>query len=104
MAKVLVQHGMAYIDVEEGLAPRALRDIKAGSAAGRFHVGDPRMALAATAGALLAILHVSLVDPERVDDATCDGAAEQLLRMLGVPFDEARELATAPLPDVPPIE
>jgi hypothetical protein len=37
-------------------------------------------------------------DPELVDDAACDQLVEQLLRMLGVPFDAARELAHAPLP------
>lgn len=100
MAQVLVRHGMAYIDADEGLAPRALRDIEAGAASGRFRVGEPRIALATTAGALLAVLHVSLVDPGGVTDATCDEAAEQLLRMLGVPLDEARELATAPLPAI----
>lgn len=99
-AQVLVRHGMAYIDADEGLAPRALRDIKAGSASGRFQVGDPRLALATTAGALLAVLHVSLVAPDSVTDSACDEAAEQLLRMLGLPLDEARELAAAPLPDL----
>lgn len=100
-AQVLVRHGMDYIDANEGLAPRALRDIEAGVASGRFHVGEPRIALATTAGALLAVLHVSLVNPEGVTAATCDEAAEQLLRMLGLPLDEAREIATAPLPAVP---
>jgi AcrR family transcriptional regulator len=98
-AQVLVRHGMAYIDADEGLAPRALRDIEAGVASGRFQVGEPRLALATTAGALLAVLHTSLVNPEGVTDATCDEVAEQLLRMLGVPLAEAHEIATAPLPD-----
>lgn len=98
-AQVLVRHGMAYIDADAGLAPRALRDIEAGVASGRFQIGDPRLALATTAGALLAVLHVSLVNPEDVTDAKCDEVAELLLRMLGVPLDEAREIATAPLPD-----
>ena len=100
-AQVLVRHGMAYIDADRGLAPRALRDIEAGVASGRFRVDDPRLALAVTAGALLAVLHVSLAHPERVDDSVCDEVAEQLLRMLGLPLGEARELATTPLPDPP---
>lgn len=103
-AQVLVRHGMAYIDAEAGLAPRALRDIEAGAAAGRFQVSNPRLALATTAGALLAVLHVSLTNPDSVTDATCDETAEQLLRMLGVPLDEARQLATGPLPDVPTVD
>jgi AcrR family transcriptional regulator len=100
-AQVLVRHGMAYIDAEQGLAPRALRDIEAGIASGRFRVGDPRLALATTAGALLAVLHLSLVNANTVTDATCDATAELLLRMLGLPLDEARELSTVPLPEVP---
>ncbi|HEX6353355.1 TetR/AcrR family transcriptional regulator [Actinophytocola sp.] len=103
-AQVLVRHGMAYIDAEDGLAPRALRDIEAGAESGRFHVSDPKLALAITAGALLAVLHVSLVDPDSVTDATCDETAEQLLRMLGLPLDEARALATTPLPEVPAVD
>ena len=39
------------------------------------------------------------MNPEGVTDDTCDEVAEQLLRMLGVPLDEAHEIATAPLPD-----
>jgi AcrR family transcriptional regulator len=103
-AQVLVRHGMAYIDADDGLAPRALRDIETGVAAGRFQVNNPRLALANTAGALLAILHVSLSHPDTVTDATCDEAAEQLLRMLGVPLDEAHEIATAPLPEISAVE
>lgn len=99
-AQVLVRHGMAYIDADQGLAPRALRDIETGIAAGRFQVRDSRLALATTAGALLAVLHVSLVNPDTITDTTCDDAAEQLLRMLGVPLDDAHTIATAPLPDI----
>ena len=99
-AQVLVRHGLVYIDVDTGLAPRALRDIKAGVAAGRFQASDPRLALAITAGALLAVLQLSLASPDSVTDATCDGAAEHLLRMLGVPAARARKLATAELPDL----
>jgi AcrR family transcriptional regulator len=99
-AQVLVRHGMAYMDADNGLAPRALRDINAGVASGRFRVHDPRLALATTAGALLAVLHVSLVAPDGVTDSMCDEATEYLLRMLGLPLDEAHALATGPLPDL----
>jgi AcrR family transcriptional regulator len=98
MAKVLVRHGMAYMDSDRGLAPRAVRDIRDGIAAGRFDVVNPQLALAGVAGSLLATLHLSLTEPELVDDAACDQLAEQLLRMLGIPTDEARALASAPLP------
>jgi len=103
-AQVLVRHGMVYIDADTGLAPRALRDIEAGAASGRFRVGNPRLAMAITAGALLAVLHLSVSSPESVTDSTCDEAAEQLLRMLGVPPAQARKLATARLPAVPSVD
>ena len=80
------------------MAPRLLRDLRAGMASGRFLEAEPRLARAASSGAVLATLHMALTNPELVDDAACDQLVEQLLRMLGVPFDAARELAHAPLP------
>lgn len=99
VAAVFVRHGMDYLEAERGVAPRLLRDLEAGLASGRFLDVDPRLARAALSGAVLATLHIALTDPELVDDAACDRLVEQLLRMLGVPFDDARELAHAPLPD-----
>jgi hypothetical protein len=86
------------MESEGGVAPRLLRDIRAGVASGRFLEAEPRLARAAVSGAVLATLHMALTNPELVDDAACDQLVEQLLRMLGVPFDAARELAQAPLP------
>jgi len=60
----------------------------------------PRMARAAVSGAVLATLQIALTNPELVDDSACDQLVEQLLRMLGLPLDAARELAHAPLPVV----
>lgn len=100
LARVLVRHGVSYLDSDRGLAPRALRDITNGIAAGRFQVDNPRLALAGVAGSLLAALHLWLSGAEPFDETACDQLAMQLLRMLGVAADEARELATAPLPDL----
>jgi hypothetical protein len=41
---------------------------------------------------------MALTHPDLVDDAACDQLVEQLLCLLGVLPDEARELAHAPLP------
>jgi AcrR family transcriptional regulator len=98
MAAVLIRHGMHYMESPRGLAPRVLRDIQAGVAAGRFLPTEPRLARAAVAGALLATLQLALIDPDLVDDAAVDHHAEQILRMLGTPYDEAHALAHAPLP------
>jgi AcrR family transcriptional regulator len=98
ISAVLVREGMHYMESEGGVAPRLLRDIQAGVASGRFLEAEPRLARAAVSGAVLATLQMALTNPELVDDAACDQLVEQLLRMLGVPFDAARELAHAPLP------
>jgi AcrR family transcriptional regulator len=98
MAAVLIRHGMHYMESPRGLAPRVLRDIQAGVAAGRFQPTEPRLARAAVAGALLATLQLALTEPELVDDAAIDHHAEQILRMLGTPYDEGHALAHAPLP------
>jgi hypothetical protein len=82
----------------ERSAPRALRDIQAGIATGRFQPTDPRLARAAVAGPLLATLQLALTDPGVVDDAAIDHVAEQALRMLGAPYDQAHALAHTPLP------
>ena len=98
MCAVLVRHGMHYMEAEDGVAPRLLRDLKAGIAAGRFRDAEPRLLRAALSGAVLATLQMALTDPELVDDAACDQLVEQLLCLLGLPPDEAHELAYAPLP------
>ena len=95
ISAVLIRHGMDYMESPQGLAPRALRDIRAGIASGRFQPAEPRLARAAVAGALLATLQLALTDPDLVNDAACDQLAEQLLRMLGMPFEEAHALAHA---------
>jgi AcrR family transcriptional regulator len=102
VARILVRHGMSYLDSDRGLAPRALRDITAAIAAGRFHVDNPKLALAATAGSLLTTLHLTLTDADFAAQPVDQQLAEHLLRMFGLPADEARELATAPLPALGP--
>lgn len=98
IAQIVVRHGVAYMDSGRGLAPRALRDIASGMEKGRFDVRDERLAVSTVAGALLAALHLSLTQPDFDNDTVYDQLAERLLRMLGMPAAEARELATAPLP------
>ncbi len=98
ISAVLIRHGMNYIESPHGLAPRALRDIRAGMASGRFRAAEPRLAFAAIAGAVLATLQMALTDPDLVNAAACDQLADQLLRLLGVPFEETHALACVPLP------
>ena len=67
IAGFLTGAGLDALDIPVGLAPRALRDIEAGQAAGRFTVPDAEIALSAVAGGLLGLLRMCQRHPERVD-------------------------------------
>jgi AcrR family transcriptional regulator len=98
ISAVLVREGMHYMEwsPRAGWRAPAARH-PGGRGIGPVPQGEPRLARAAVSGAVLATLPMSLTNPELVDDAACDQLVEQLLRMLGVPFEAARELAHAPL-------
>ena len=98
IAGFLTGAGLDVLDGRRGLTPRALRDIQAGQAAGRFTVPDAEIALSAVVGGLLGLLRTSQRYPERVNEMTVDQLAEAILRLLGVPADEAVRLVTLPLP------
>jgi AcrR family transcriptional regulator len=100
LARFLTGLGLDALDMPRGLAPRALRDIKKGQAAGRFTVPDPDIALSAVAGGLLGLLRVRQLHPGRVDETTADHFAEAILRMLGLPPAEARRIAASDLPAI----
>ena len=102
IAGFLTGTGLDVLDIPGGLAPRALRDIEAGQAAGRFTVPDPEIALSAVAGGLLGLWRMCQRHPGRVGEATVDQLAEAGLRLLGIPAGEAARLAALPLP--PPAE
>ena len=99
IAGFLTGVGLDVLDLPSGLAPRALRDIRAGQASGRFTVPDAEIALSAMAGGLLGLLRMCQRHPERVTEATVDQLAEAELRLLGVPSGEAARLVALPLPD-----
>jgi AcrR family transcriptional regulator len=90
--------GLALLDAPRGLAPRALRDIRAGQAAGRFTDVDAEIALSAIAGGLLGLLRVHERHPQRVAEHSVDELAEACLRLLGLPAPQARRLAHTALP------
>jgi AcrR family transcriptional regulator len=98
IARFLTGAGLDLLDAPRGLAPRALRDIKAGQAAGRFTVSSAELALAAVAGDLLGLLWLRQRHPGRIKEASVDELAEATLRLLGVPAPEAVRLAALPLP------
>ena len=98
IAGFLTGVGLDALDIPTGLAPRALRDIQVGQAAGRFAIPDADIALSAAAGGLLGLLRMCQRHPERVTETTVDQLAEAVLRLLGVPAPEAARLAALPLP------
>ncbi len=100
IAGFLTGAGLDALDIPVGLVPRALRDIEAGRAAGRFTVPDAEIALSAVAGGLLGLLRMCQRHPERVTEAAVDQLTEAELRLLGVPADEAARLVTSPLPSI----
>jgi AcrR family transcriptional regulator len=98
IAGFLTGTGLDAVDSCRGLAPRALRDIRAGQATGRFTVPDAEIVLSAVAGGLLGLLRICQRHPGRVTEASVDQLAEAVLRLLGVPAPEAARLAALPLP------
>ncbi|OSZ56630.1 TetR family transcriptional regulator [Streptomyces pharetrae CZA14] len=97
--RILRHRGLDHVRSERGLAPRALGDLRTGAASGRFTFDDPEIALSALGGSLLALLDLRLGRPHRDSEEAARAMAELMLRMLGVPADEARGIAHRPLPD-----
>ena len=98
-SEILLAHGPALLSSERGLAPRALRDIKAGAGAGRFRVDDPELALAMAGGALLGLGKLLRDDPDRDDAHAADIVTENVLRLFGLDADEAHAICRRPLPE-----
>ena len=99
IAAFITGAGLDLLDAPRGLAPRALRDIRAGQAAGRFTIPDAEIALSAVAGGLLGLLRLHARNPERVTETSVDELTEACLRFLGLPAAQARRLARLRLPD-----
>lgn len=98
IAQIVRLRGMSQIHAESGLAPRALRDLDVGKRSGRFAIDDPVIALSAVGGAIIGLLQLST--GAALDAKAGEQMAELILRMLGLPLDEAREIATRPLPEL----
>jgi AcrR family transcriptional regulator len=98
-SEILLANGPVLLSSDRGLAPRALRDIKAGADAGRFKVDDPDLALAMAGGALLGLGKLLRDNPDRDDARAADAVTESILRLFGLSAEEAREVCQRPLPD-----
>ncbi|WP_431682575.1 TetR/AcrR family transcriptional regulator [Kitasatospora sp. KL5] len=100
LMQVVRRRGLAHVHSDRGLAPRARRDLEAGVAAGRFDPVDPTVALAALGGSLLSLVELMFARPDFDGDGAAADLAEMMLRMLGVPPEDAREVSRRPLPDL----
>jgi AcrR family transcriptional regulator len=99
-SQVLLANGMSLLVSDRGLAPRALRDIKAGVAAGRFTVADPELALAVAGGALLGLGNLLRAQPDRDDAQATDVVTEDVLRLFGMAAGDAHDICARALPDL----
>lgn len=99
LARIIERTGPHYLTAPTGLAPRALRDLNNARTSGRFDFDDDVVAIACVGGALLGAIHFALgmQRPGAIDRAA-DALALNLLRMFGVPRDEARALVARKLP------
>ncbi|MET8428559.1 helix-turn-helix domain-containing protein [Nocardia sp. NPDC004860] len=101
MVRVILHSGMSILLREEGLAPRARRDILAAQEAGRFEPMDADMAIMAAGGALLGLLQLLDAQPDADADARTDEMAFHVLRMFGMNKRAAQKLTSSPLPQLP---
>jgi hypothetical protein len=100
LSRVLLNHGLEVAHSDRRLAPRALRDIRTATAAGRFEVEDRDLALAMTVGAQLALGSLLHAQPDRDDAKSSDLVVRGLLRQFGMTADEAARICSLDLPDL----
>jgi len=96
-AWLLVRLDVPYRVTDDVLGRPAMRDLRAGIAAGRFQVADPRLALRASGGALISVMHAVLLGElgERADSEHAEG----VLRSFGLDRAEAAQIAHKPMPE-----
>ena len=100
LSKVFLHNGLAMAGSGRGLAPWALRDIQEGVRARRFTVRDAELAMTIIAGAALCLGQFLHDHPERDDAEATDQVTEDLLRLLGVPTQQAQRIIRLPLPEL----
>jgi AcrR family transcriptional regulator len=93
---LLVRLEVPHRITDSVLGKTAMRDLRDGIKAGRFAVRDPAVALRASGGALIGVMHSILRDELPADAAVAH--AEGVLRSFGVSADEAERIARRPLP------
>ncbi len=94
-----VRLGVAHPKLIAILGPRAARDLRKGVDSGRFTIPDLDIATSCVFGALLSTLHqvLSTEAASNIDQVY----AQTMLSMVGVPAQEAQDVASRPLPRLP---
>lgn len=108
--RFLVREGLSARVLSRGLGVRLLRDIQKGVSKGRFQLTDPLMSFISFGGGVLAAIAASIEieGPRSAEFALLGLAANELperavsnlLFSLGIPAEEARQIAQRALPVV----
>jgi AcrR family transcriptional regulator len=99
---LMVRLGIAQEGLLGTLGPRASRDLQIGIDSGRFQIPNLATASAMTFGSLLSVMHMYLRG--EIDQSPSELYAENLLRMVGIPAEEAAEISRRPLPPLPALD
>jgi len=96
----IFRSGLPQQRLREGIGESGQRDVSRGVETGRFAVANEAATGSLLSGAVIGALSGRLEGI--LDDDDLDDAVEYLLRLLGVPAEEAREIAHRPLPPLGP--
>lgn len=98
-AYFIFRSGLPHERLGEAIGASGSRDFERGVKRGRFTIADREVAECVVGGALIGLLSRRLHD--KLTDTDLDEAVCYLLRLLGVPVDEAADIAHRPLPPLP---
>lgn len=90
--------GLPQKRLREGIGASGYRDVSRGIESGRFAIDNYDAAAALMSGAVIGALSDRLEG--KLDDRDLDDATQYMLCLLGVPPDEAHEIAHRPLPEL----
>ncbi|MCY1285567.1 hypothetical protein D9M68_300240 [compost metagenome] len=101
----LVRYSASHVSMQAMWDGPPVRDVLAGLASQRYSFRQEQLlsAIGLIAGAVLIAISLVLQGHKTWRDAGAD-TAELVLRALGVPPEEARAFATAPLPELPTLD
>ena len=95
----IFRSGLPHERLREGIGESGARDFERGIERGRFVIANRETAASVVGSAVIGLLSRRLHG--KLDDTDLDESVEYLLRLLGVPVDEAADIAHRPLPPLP---